>query len=144
MDRSILKKYDALKDEQRDITKRIEKLRREMSDLLTLQVADTVKGTRKDGTYGPIKIKGIPMPEYKAKKKRYQERIKRYEAIQKELDGMVSDIEIFINAVNEPTVRTILRLKYIDGKTWREIGRHYSRSSQWAFIRVERFFKDYS
>ena len=110
IDRSILKKYDALKDEQRDIERRIENLRREMYHLLTLQVSDTVKGTREDGTYGPIKIKGVPMPEYDSKKAKLKERTRRYMDIKTELDGMISDIETFITTIDEPTIRTILRL----------------------------------
>lgn len=142
IDRSILKKYDALKDEQRDIERRIEGLRREMSHLLTLQVSDTVKGTREDGTFGPIKIKGIPMPEYDSKKTKLKERTRRYEIIKAELDGMISDIEAFIAAIDEPAIRTILRLKYIDGKTWREIGRRYGKHHQWAANRIDRYFAE--
>lgn len=142
MDRSILKKYDALKDEQRDIEKRIEYLKREMSQLLTLQVSDTVKGTREDGTYGAIKIKGLPMPEYNSKKAKLKERTRRYLDIKAELDSMISDIEMFITTISDPTIRTILRLKYIDGKTWREIGRRYGKHHQWAANRIDRYFAE--
>lgn len=142
IDRSILKKYDALKDEQRDIERRIENLRREMSHLLTLQVSDTVKGTREDGTYGPIKIKGVPMPEYDSKKAKLKERTRRYMDIKTELDGMISDIETFITTIDEPTIRTILRLKYIDGKTWRDIGRRYGKHHQWAANKLDRYFAE--
>ena len=73
MNRDILKKYDALKDEQGDIRKRIDQLEREMNRLLDTLVSDTVMGTREDGTYGPIKIKGIPFPEYDRKKELLQQ-----------------------------------------------------------------------
>ena len=144
MDREILKKYDALKDEQADIRKRIDKLEREMSHLLGTIVSDTVMGTREDGTYGPIKIKGIPFPEYDKRKELLQQRLDRYEAIDTELADMVSEIEAFISSVTDPRVRTILRLKYVDGFTWRQIGRRYGgKGPSWAYRIVERFFNSF-
>lgn len=140
MDREILKKYDALKDEQKDVRKRAEELEREMNRLLATVVSDTVMGTREDGTYGPIKIKGIPFPEYDRKKEILQQRLDRYADIDRELAGMVNDIEIFISQVPDPRIRTILRLKYIDARTWREIGRKYGKGASWAFKKVEAYF----
>lgn len=140
MDRSILKKYDALKEEQADIGNRITQLENQMNQLLCSQVSDTVTGTRPDGTYGPIKIKGIPFPEYDQKKEQLQKRLDQYAEIEKKLAGMVSDIEDFILTIPEPRIRTILRLRYLDGKTWREVGRHYGKAHQWAYNKVERYF----
>lgn len=142
MDRKILKKYDALKEEQQDIARRIDRLSREMSELLHTQVSDTVSGTREDGTYGPIKIKGIPIAAYDSKRHLLQKHLKHYTEIEDYLKGMISEIEDFITQVPDPGIRTILRLKYIDGKTWREIGQHYGKAHQWAYNRVERFFKE--
>lgn len=140
MDRSILKKYDALKDEQRDIKRRVGQLEREMNQLLDTVVSDTVMGTREDGTYGPIKIKGIPFPEYDKRREILQHRLQRYKDITDELIGMVETIEAFITDVPDPRIRTILRLKYIDGRTWRDIGRRYGKGGAWAFKKVETYF----
>lgn len=141
MDREVLKKYDALKDEQADIRKRIDKLEREMSHLLGTIVSDTVMGTREDGTYGPIKIKGIPFPEYDKRKELLQQRLDRYEAIDIELAAMIGDIEAFIGSVQDSRIRTILRLKYIDGYTWRQIGRRYGgKGPSWAYQKIEKYF----
>ena len=138
MDMDVLKKYDALKDEQADIRKRMRQLRHEMSLLLDTAVADVVMGTREDGTYGPIKIKGIPFPEYDRKKKVLQERVARYEEIHTELEAMVAEIEEYISTVEDPRIRTILRLKYVDGLSWRSIGDKYGRGPSWAFEKVRR------
>lgn len=140
MDREVLKKYDALKDEQKDVKKRAEELEREMNQLLTTLVSDTVMGTREDGTYGPIKIKGIPFPEYDRKKELLQKRLDRYAEIDAELAGMIDEIEVFISGVQDPRIRTILRLKYVDGKTWRDIGRRYGKGASWAFKKIEAYF----
>ena len=140
MDREILKRYDALKDEQQDIKRRAELLEREMNRLLTTMVSDTVMGTREDGTYGPIKIKGIPFPEYDRKKELLQKRLDRYAEIDEELAGMISEIEASVSEVPDPRIRTILRLKYIDGHTWREIGRRYGKGASWGFKKIEKYF----
>lgn len=142
MNRDILKKYDALKDEQKDIRKRIDQLEREMNHLLNSLVSDTVMGTREDGTYGPIKIKGIPFPEYDRKKELLQQRLDRYKEIERELIGMIGEVEVFISGVTDSRIRTILRLKYIDGRTWREIGRRYGKSPSWAFQVVMNYFSE--
>lgn len=142
MDRAILKKYDALKDEQKDIARRIDILNRAMDVLLNTQVVDMVKGTRTDGTYGSIKIKGIPFPEYDKQKQKLKKMHQHYKDIQTKLDGMIFDIENFITSIEDPEIRTILRLKYIDHKTWRDIGRRYGKTHQWAYLKVERYFNE--
>lgn len=138
---SILKKYDALKDEQKDIRRRVGQLEHEIKKILETRVSDTVKGTRPDGTYGPIKIKGVPLPQYDEKMKQLQGRMDRYAAIDQELSGMIGEIEDFIGTVEEPQIRTFLRLKYIDGCTWREVGRRYGKGPSWAFGKVEKYFR---
>ena len=62
MDKELLVQYSELKEEIKDLRKRIQKLEKFLSHPPV--VADVVKGTRKDGTIGPIKITGIPEPEY--------------------------------------------------------------------------------
>ena len=56
MDKSILIQYSDMKEEIKDLKRRIQKLEREI-DMLGI-VSDSVKGTRKDGTIGSIKITG--------------------------------------------------------------------------------------
>lgn len=142
MNREILKKYDALKDEQEDVKKRIGQLQREMNVLLNSQVADTVKGTRPDGTYGSIKIKGVPFAEYDKKKELLQKRLDRFEAIEAELESMTYDIEVFISKLDSSRVRMILRLKYLDGLSWRAIAKRYGKESpSWPYQKVEKYFK---
>ena len=141
MDRNILKKYDALKDEQTDIRERVRRLKTEMSGLLETVASDVVMGTREDGTYGPIKIKGIPFPEYDRKRDDLQKRIARYEEISAELSSMVTEVEVYIAAVSDPRVRTIMRLKYVDGLSWRDIGRRYGKGPSWAFWKVRRYLE---
>ena len=71
MDKEILVQYAEMVEEIKDIRRRIKELDKYLEHPPI--VADTVKGTRKDGTYGPIKITGIDV--YKRQAKSNQGRI---------------------------------------------------------------------
>ena len=60
MDKNILVQYCEMKKEIKDIRDRIRKLDKFLENPPV--VSDTVRGSRKDGTIGPIKITGIPEP----------------------------------------------------------------------------------
>ena len=69
MDKEVLIQYCEMKEEIKDIRRRIQKLDRFLEE--PHQVSDSVKGTRRDGTIGSIKvtcqaeeyIQGIPKSE---------------------------------------------------------------------------------
>ena len=62
MDKEILVQYCEMKEEIKDLRKRIQKLDRFLEHPPI--VSDIVRGTRRDGTTGPIKVTGIPEPEF--------------------------------------------------------------------------------
>lgn len=66
MDKEILVQYCDMKEEIKDIRRRIRELDKYLENPPI--VADVVKGTRKNGTLGPIKVTGIPDPQFKKKK----------------------------------------------------------------------------
>ena len=81
MDKKILVQYCEMKEEIKDLRKRIQKLYKFLENPPV--VADIVKGTRKDGTIGPIKSTGIPEPEYVRKqgvRERYRKMLELKEA----------------------------------------------------------------
>ena len=65
MDKDILVQYCEMKEEIKDLRQRIMKLDKFLQDPPI--VADTVTGSRKDLTIGPIKLTGIPDPIYRPK-----------------------------------------------------------------------------
>ena len=74
--KEALIQYCELREEIKDLRERIERdeirLRRIEEEGV---VSDTVRGTRKDGTIGPIKITGFPVPEYSKVKAMLKKRI---------------------------------------------------------------------
>lgn len=125
MNKEILVQYMEIVGEIKDIRKRKEKLEKEIKNLET--VSDSVKGTRKDGTYGIIKITGYPTPEYNRKKlaiERYQAILDRKET---ELIEMTCQAEEYIESVEKSELRIMLRLYYIDGLPWWKVAQAMNR-----------------
>lgn len=108
-----------MKEEIKDIRKRIKKLDEEINQL-TL-VSDTVTGTRKDGTFGAIKITGYPMPAYTRKRnlldRNRQQLIKKEE----ELLGLTIQAEEYIQKMGKSDLRIMARLYCIDGLSWVQV-----------------------
>lgn len=116
MDKKILVQYCEIKEEIKDLRKRIQKLDKFLEN--PPMVADVVKGTRRDGTIGPIKITGIPEPEYIRKqgiRERYRKMLELKEA---ELLELTCQAEEYIESIDKAELRIMFRLYYIDGYSW--------------------------
>lgn len=141
MDKTALEEYDALVMEQADLSKRITKIKHKLRELAGTVVADSVEGTREDGTYGPIKIKGLPLPAYDQEARRLRKQETRYKILQLEISAQTEAIEEFIETVESPQIRTILRMRYIDRAPWEKISRRFGKSRTWSQMQVDRFFE---
>ena len=108
MDKEALIQYCEMKEEIRDIRERIKKLDKFLSE--PYQVSDTVKGTRRDGTIGSIKVTGYPVPEYyrkQALRERYKKLLEQKET---ELLKLTCQAEEFIEGIPKSEVRIMFRL----------------------------------
>ena len=125
MDKEVLIQYYEMKEEIKDIRRRIQKLDRFLEE--PHQVSDTVKGTRRDGTIGSIKVTGYPVPEYYRKQRlreRYRQLLERKEA---ELLELTCQAEEYIQSIPKSEVRTMFRLYYIDGLPWWKVAQAMNR-----------------
>ena len=125
MDKNVLVQYCEMKEEIKDIRRRIEKLDRFLADPPI--VSDTVKGTRKDGTIGPIKVTGIPDPEISRKQRARERYRKLLEAKETELLELMGQAEEYISSIEKSELRIMLRLYYIDGLTWMQVAHRMNR-----------------
>ena len=149
MDKAILVQYCEMKEEIKDLRRRIQKLDRFLEH--PPLVADVVKGTRRDGTIGPIKITGIPEPEYIRKqgiRERYRKLLEVKEA---ELLELTCQVEEYIESIPKSELRIMFRLYYIDGLTWVQVAHRmntmfpkrrikYTEDNCWR--RNQRFFEN--
>lgn len=117
--KEALAQYSELKEEIKDLRERIRKdetrLRRIEEEGV---VSDTVRGTRKDGTIGPIKITGFPLPEYSTVKTMIKKRIEKLRIMEDELQEAVNRVDDFIGKIPKSDLRMMFRLYYIDDMTW--------------------------
>ena len=138
---TLLKQYDDLALERRDIARRISRLNEEIRTLKDTVVSDSVEGTRPDGTYGSIRITGIPMPEYDARLEQLHKKNELYSQAQKRINELVDLIEQETMSVDDPTVRTIIRLRYLDGMKWEKVARATGMNISTCRMRVDRYFQ---
>ena len=125
MDKWILVQYCEMKVEIKDLRKRIQKLDEFLEN--PPLVADVVKGTRRDGTIGPIKITGIPEPEY-IRKQGIRERYRKLlEAKEAELLELTCQAEEYIQSIPKSELRIMFRLYYIDGLSWIKVAAAMNR-----------------
>lgn len=126
MDKEILVQYCEMMEEIKDLRGRIRKLEKFLENPPI--VSDTVRGTRRDGTIGPIKVTGIPDPEYKRKKvirEKYQKMLEEKEA---ELLELTCQAEEYIESIEKAELRIMFRLYYIDGLVWDQVAIRMNRA----------------
>ena len=119
LDKGILVQYCEMKEEIKDLRRRIMKLDKFLQDPPI--VADTVTGSRKDLTIGPIKVTGIPDPIYRRKQAARERYKKLLELKEAELLELTTQAEEYIDSIPKSELRIMFRMYYIDGLTWVQV-----------------------
>ena len=119
MDKGILIEYSKMKEEIKDLRRRIRKLEEEINSLDV--VSDSVKGTRRDGTIGSIKITGYPEPRYWRLKKILETRKERLVEAEEKIQEMIGEVEKYIDSIESSELRIMFRLYYVDNLTWYQV-----------------------
>lgn len=120
MIKEILKEYEALVLERKDLAKRIERMEQELKYYERCCCAqDRVKGG--DGGAQRFTVRGFPLTEYRQKKTLLMSRKLSMEEMQKKIECRIGEVEACIDRVESPTMRMILRYRYLDGKSWEEV-----------------------
>ena len=122
MEKTVLEQYLELKEEIRDLHDRIDRDGRRLERIKKEgMVSDTVRGSRKDGTIGPIKITGYPVPEVWQVEKMIKKRVAKLGILEDELQEAVSAVDDFIEKIPKSDLRTMFRLRYLDDLTWAQV-----------------------
>lgn len=148
MDKEVLIQYCEMKQEIKDIRRRIRALDRFLENPPV--VTDSVTGSRRDLTIGQIKITGIPDPEYRRKERlrtRYRKLLEEKEA---QLLELTCQAEAYIESIPKAEMRIMFRLYYLDGLTWTQVAhrmnsmfprRHVKYTEDNCWRRNKRFFE---
>lgn len=123
MDKQVLEQLAAVKREIKDLEERIQKTQRDIDKYKKLIVSDTVKGTRPDGTYGPIKITGLEKKNLAKRRNTLLRHREHLEAARTKEVIKVQEAELYIESVQDSDLRSILRWKCMDELTWPQIAR---------------------
>lgn len=124
MNTEILVQYCELREEIKDLRSRIDKDQRRLDKIESQgMVSDTVTGTRRDGTIGPIKITGFPMPEYNTVKAMLKKRIAKLQISEEEYHEALHKVDDFISAIPKSELRMIFRLYYLDDNNWIQVAK---------------------
>lgn len=148
MDKEILVEYCEMKEEIKDLRQRIQKLDRFLEHPPI--IADTVKGSRKDLTIGPIKVVGIPDPMFQRKQRARERYRKVLELKEAELLELTCQAEEYIEGIKSAELRMMFRLYFIDGLTYLQVAarmnsafpkRRIKYTDENVKKRIQRFFE---
>lgn len=139
MDKSILEQYTSMQAEQQDIRRRIEKLKDDIRDLEENrnETADSVACGRKGKkALKTVKVSGFPEMEYQTKMGRLKRLRMRLELVDDQLLELLSGVEEYIESIEDSRMRMIMRFRYMDGMTWRQIAKAVGGVTEEA-VRIE-------
>lgn len=142
MDKHLLEQYEDIKKEYEDTKERLRKTQCDLSKYDSkYKVRDSVTGGM--GGNQHFIVEGFPYPEYTKKKTLLMRRKLRLEQLEKKLEDAINEVEQYIDAIEEPRKRLILRYRYIDGMTWRQVAIKLGPGNSEDGIRkeVDRFIK---
>lgn len=120
MDKNILIQYCDMKEEIKDLRRRIHELEKQID---RVKEEGTVKDTVSGGMGGTqhFVVEGFPVPEYNRKTMLLRSRKAMLEEKEAELLELTNQVEEYIGSIEKSELRIMFRLYYIDGLTWIQV-----------------------
>ena len=84
-------------------------------------VSDTVRGSRQDGTIGPIKITGFPDRDYHKRTNTLNRQLQLLQEKEDELLELTNEVELYIESIEDSRIRRIFRYRYLDDMSWTRV-----------------------
>lgn len=122
MDKNILIEYADMKEEIKDLRRRIEQNKKELFRLNGQVVMDSVScGKKGKKLLGTVKITGRPVTAISRKESLLNKRIRRLEELEEGLLELTIQVDEYIETIEKSELRIIFRLYYIDDLTWYQV-----------------------
>ena len=129
MDKNILIEYADMKEEIKDLRKRIDADKKELDKLNNMIVTDSVTcGKKGRKPIRTVKIQGRPTAAIIRKQNLYEKKIRRLEELEMELLELTNQVEEYIDAIPKSELRIMFRLYYIDDLTWYQVAMRMNQS----------------
>lgn len=127
MDKNILIQYCDMKEEIKDLRRRIHELEKQIDRIKEEgAVKDTVSGGM--GGTQHYTVEGFPVPEYNRKMMLLRSRKAMLEEKEAELLELTNQVEEYIGSIEKSELRIMFRLYYIDGLTWIQVAHRMNRT----------------
>lgn len=119
LDKKILIEYADMKEEIKDLRRRIEEDKRAMERLNKTVVSDSVTcGKKGKKPLRTVKIQGRPTAVIQRKELAYEHKIAQLEELEVDLLEKQTQVEEYIQQIEKSRLRTMFRLYYVDDLTW--------------------------
>lgn len=152
MDKTILIEYADMKEEIKDLRRRIETNRREIERLQKNVITDSVScGKKGKKPIRTVKIEGGPIAAISRKENALKRKLTMLEISEADLLEKQNEVEEYIEQIDKSELRIMFRLYYIDDLTWYQVAlkmnqmfpkRRVKYTEDNCLKRNSRFFKE--
>lgn len=124
MDKNVLIQYVEMKEEIKDLRRRIHENERELTKLENMIVTDSVtRGKRGKKPLGMVKITGRPTAAISMKQSLLKKRNKKLEVSEAELLELTSQAEEYIETIPKSELRIMFRFYFLDGMSYLKVAK---------------------
>lgn len=128
MDKNVLVEYADMKEEIKDLRRRIEKDRRELERLNKVVVTDSVTcGKKGKKPLGTVTIRGVSVGSIQRKNAALEKNIALLEESEISLLKRQTQVEEYIQQIEKSELRIMFRLYYIDNLPWYKVAMHMNQ-----------------
>lgn len=122
MDKKILIEYADMKEEIKDLRRRIAEDKKKIEQLNKITVQDSVAcGKKGNKPLRTVKITGLPNKELGRRKYLLENRITKLRMLETDLLEKQIQVEEYISQIKKSEIRMILRFYYIDDMNWVQV-----------------------
>lgn len=153
MDKEILIEYNAMKQEIKDLRRRIDEDTKELEKLNELIVSDSVTcGKKGKKPIRTVKIQGRPTAAITQKQKLLENRIERMGLLERKLIELTDQAEQYIEDIEKAELRIMFRYYFLDDMTYADVAKEMNRifpkrktkySDENVKKKIQRFFKNF-
>lgn len=152
MDKEILLEYKAMKEEIKDLRRRIDKNRRELDKLNDMIVTDSVTcGKKGKKPIRTVKIQGRPSKLIERKRIALERNSEKLESLEVELLDLSNEVEQYIASIKKSELRIMFRLYFVDDLSYTKVAakmntmfpkREIAYTDENVKKRIQRFFQN--